>query len=69
MTITIEKRLDSLISDAHEIQKELILARMRRLKTSGRRQAAWQALAEKISAQWDSVSAVDEIAAQREKAW
>jgi hypothetical protein len=67
MAIVLEKRLESLISDVHAIQKELILAKTQRLKRSKRRVEAWAALAEKVSSQWDSVSAVDEIGAQREK--
>jgi hypothetical protein len=69
MAIALEKQLETLISDVHAIQKELILAKTQRLKRSKRRVEAWTALAEKVSLQWDSVSAVDEIGAQREKTW
>ena len=69
MAIALEKRLESLISDVHAIQKELILAKTQRLKRSKRRVEAWTTLAEKVSAQWDSISAVDEIGMQREKRW
>ena len=69
MAIALEKRLDTLISDVHAIQKELILAKMQRLKRSKHRVEKWVALAEKVSAEWDSVSAVDEIVSQREKTW
>ena len=69
MAIVLQKRLETLISDVHAIQKELILAKTQRLKRSKRRVEAWTALAEKVSAKWDSVSAVDEVGAQREKTW
>ncbi|KAF0219517.1 MAG: hypothetical protein FD174_1977 [Geobacteraceae bacterium] len=69
MAIALEKRLETLISDVHAIQKELILAKTQRLKRSKRRVETWTVLAEKVSSQWDSVSAVDEIRAQREKTW
>ena len=69
MAIVLEKRLETLISDVHAIQKELILAKTQRLKRSKRRVDAWRSLAEKVASQWDSISAVDEIGAQREKTW
>jgi hypothetical protein len=69
MAIVLEKRLETLISDVHAIQKELILAKTQRLKRSKRRVEAWTTLAEKVSSQWDSISAVEEIGTQREKTW
>jgi len=63
------KTAGNAISDVHAIQKELVLAKMQRLKRSRRRVEAWTALAEKVSAEWDNVSAVEEIVSQREKAW
>lgn len=69
MAIVLEKRLETLISDVHAIQKELILAKTHRLKRSRRRVESWKALAEKVSSKWDTISAVDEIGAQREKTW
>lgn len=69
MAIALEKRFETLVSDVQAIQKELILAKMQHIKKSRRNQDAWNALSQKVSAAWDSVSAVDEIASQREKQW
>lgn len=69
MAIVLEKRLETLISDVHAIQKEMILAKTQRLKRSKRRVEAWATLAKKVSSQWDSVSADVEIRMQREKTW
>lgn len=69
MASTLEKRFDTLVSDVHAIQKELILSKMQHMKRTRRNQDVWNALSQKISTSWDSVSAVDEIASQREKQW
>jgi hypothetical protein len=51
------------------MQKELILAKMQQIKKTRRNLDAWSLLSQKVSSAWNSVSAVDEIAAQREKQW
>lgn len=67
MAIALAKRFETLVSDVQAIQKELILAKMQQIKKNRRNLDAWNLLAQKVSSAWDSVSAVDEIAAQREK--
>ena len=69
MSGTLQKRLNILVSDVQAIQKELFLSRIGRMQRSRRNLTSWALLRKKVSAAWDSVSAVDEIAAQREKQW
>jgi hypothetical protein len=69
MAIALEKRFEILVSDVQAIQKELILAKMQHIKKTRRSQEIWNSLSQKVSASWDSVSAIDEISSQREKQW
>ena len=69
MSVTLQKRLDTLVSDVQAIQKELFLSGIGRMQRSRRTLTSWAVLRQKVSAAWDSVSAVDEITAQREKKW
>jgi hypothetical protein len=69
MSVTLQKRLDSLVNDVHAIQKELFLSGIGRKRRSRHTLTSWAVLRQKVSASWDSVSAVDEINSQREKQW
>ena len=69
MAIALEKRFETLVSDVQAMQKELILVKMQQIKKTRRNLDAWNLLSQKVSSAWDSVSAVDEIASQREKQW
>lgn len=69
MAIALVKRVETLVSDVQAIQKELILSKMQHIKKTRRSQYAWNSLSQRVSASWDSISAVDEIASQREKQW
>lgn len=69
MAYALEKRLENLICDVYAMQKELIIGRSVHRRRPNQRLLQWEALSAKISLQWDSVSAIDEIAAQREKTW
>jgi len=69
MAIALEKRFETLVSDVQAMQKELILTKMQQIKKSRCTQDAWKALSQKISPLWDTVSAVEEVASQREKHW
>ena len=69
MSVSLQKRLNTLVSDVQAIQKELFLSRIGQIQRSRRTITSWAALSQKVSAAWDSVSAVDEITAQREKKW
>lgn len=69
MSATLEKRLNALVSDVQAIQKELFLSKIGQKHCSRRTLASWSVLRQKISAAWDSVSAVEEINAQRDKQW
>jgi hypothetical protein len=66
---TLDERLDDLVHDIKVIKKELIRDRMGRAGMVQEQTATWVNLGKKVSAQWDAVSAVDEIASQREKRW
>ena len=69
MSVSLQKRLNTLVSDLQAIQKELFLSRIGQIQRSRRTITSWSALSQKVSDAWDSVSAVDEITAQREKKW
>jgi S-adenosylmethionine synthetase len=66
---TLDDRLDDLVHEIKEIKKELIRERITRAGMVKEKPAAWISLGKKVSARWDKVSAVDEIAEQREKRW
>ena len=66
MSVTLKKRFNTLVSDVQALQKELFLSRIGQKHRSSRAIATWAALRQKVSATWDSVSAVDEITSQRE---
>ena len=66
---SLDAKLDCLVHEIREIKKELIRSRMTRVTVSREEDAAWISLGKKVSERWDDVSAVDEISAQREKAW
>lgn len=66
---TLDDRLDGLVHEIKEIKKELIREKITHVGVVRERTATWTALGKKVSAQWDTVSAVDEISAQREKSW
>jgi hypothetical protein len=72
-TALLEKRLKRIERDLSEIQKELLL---RKLKQPRKRQSTkdplkeWEALGKSISAKWKGRrDAVEEIRSQREKSW
>jgi hypothetical protein len=69
MATTLEHKLDALMHEIRDIKKELILDKVTRLTITGPRMHSWKALRKKVSAQWDHVTAVDEIIQQREKTW
>lgn len=69
MSATLQKRLDTLVSDVQAIQKELFFSRISQMQRSNRNLVSWASLSQKVSSSWDSVSAVDEIVSQREKQW
>lgn len=69
MAMALEKRLTVLINDIQTIQKEIVLAKIQQQKGTRRRRNVWDDLGEKVTASWDSVTAVDEISSQREKSW
>jgi hypothetical protein len=70
MSVSLQKRLNTLVSDVQAIQKELFLSRIsQKTQRSRRALTSWAILRQKVSVAWDSVSAVDEITSQREKQW
>jgi HD superfamily phosphodiesterase len=64
---TLDDRLDDLVHEIKEIKKELLREKITRPGLVKEKSAAWISLRKKVSARWDTVSAVDEIADQREK--
>ncbi len=64
---TMENRLENLIHELKELKKDLILQKAGNLKVVHGKAGKWQALADRVSAQWDGVSAVEEVSQQREK--
>ena len=69
MSATLQKRLNALVSDVQAIQKELFLSKIGQRHRTRRTLTSWSVLRQKVSTAWDSVSAVDEIKAQRDKQW
>jgi hypothetical protein len=69
MATTLEHRLDALVHEIRDIKKELILDKVKRLTGTKARMGKWKTLRKKVTAQWDHVSALDEINQQREKSW
>jgi hypothetical protein len=66
---TLDDRLDDLVHEIKEIKKELFREKIIRAGIVKEKSASWVSLGRKVSARWDSVSAGDEIADQREKRW
>lgn len=62
-------KLANLICEIKEIEKELILEKVGKVKTSVQKIKNWEILGGKISDKWDNVSAVEEIRQQRGKLW
>jgi len=69
MAIALEKKFATLVGDIQAIQKELVLSKMQHIKKTRRYQDTWNALSQKVSNSWDSITAVDEVSSQREKKW
>jgi len=67
MSKTFEHRLSDLIHEIKEIKKEIILDKLVRVDGAKGKINKWKTLGDKISSNWDGLSAVDEIAQQREK--
>jgi len=69
MATTLEHRLDALVNEIKDIKKKLILGKVKRLTVQKAGTDKWKTLRKKVTAQWDHVSALDEICQQREKSW
>ncbi len=69
MALALEKKIAALVGDVQAIQKALILNKVLHIKKTRRNLDVWNSLSIKVSASWDSVTAVDEITSQREKQW
>jgi hypothetical protein len=55
------------VHEIKEIKKALISEKMAQAVLVREMTAIWTTLGKEVSAKWDNISAVDEIAAQREK--
>jgi hypothetical protein len=69
MASTLENKLEALIHEIRDIKKEVILDKIAKVSVAKGSIRAWEALGKKVSAQWDGVSATEEIIRQREKTW
>jgi hypothetical protein len=69
MASALENKLEALIHEIRDIKKEVILGKTTKVSVARGSIRAWEALGKKVSAQWDDVSATDEIIRQREKTW
>jgi hypothetical protein len=65
MPHTLENRLGNLMHEIKEIKKELILQKIQKASAGQKRIAAWKILGKKVTAKWDTVSALQEISLQR----
>jgi len=68
MSRKVEDKLASLIHEIKEIKKELILQRVEKIEIEEQRIRKWNDLCKKVSAKWNSISSVEEVRQQREKA-
>lgn len=66
-TSALERRIDSVLHELMEVKKQLLMQNLRTGQRSRKSAIDWKKLGQSVSAAWDNVSAVDEIAAQREK--
>lgn len=64
---TLEHRLINLMREIRELRKDLILQKSAKPGTTRGSLGKWQALGDRVSSQWDHISAVEEVAMQREK--
>ena len=69
MAIALEKQFELLLHDVRTLQKQLVRSKRQHAKTGQITVDRWNLLSRKVSLSWDTVTAVDEIAAQREKQW
>lgn len=69
MAKSLENKLGNLIHEIKEIKKELILQKIEKVGEAKKNIDLWKALGRKVSSKWDHVSALEEIALQREKTW
>ena len=69
MATILEHRLDALVHEIKDMKKELILEKVKRLTVRKAGIDKWKTLRKKVTAQWDHVSALEEICQQREKSW
>jgi hypothetical protein len=67
MSKTFEDRLSNLIHEIKEIRKQIILDKLVKVDAAQTKIDRWKKLGDKVSSNWDSLSATDEIAQQREK--
>ena len=67
MSKTFEDRLSNLIHEIKEIRKQIILDKLVKVNAAQTKIDKWKMLGDKISPNWDALSAADEIAQQREK--
>ena len=67
MSKTFEHRLSDLIHEIKEIKKQIILDKLVKVNAAQTKIDKWKMLGDKISSNWDGLSAVDQIAQQREK--
>ena len=69
MASKLENKLGDLMHEIKEIKKEIILQKVKKADIAHHKISAWKKLADKVSAKWDKISALEEITQQREKSW
>ena len=69
MPSKLENKLGDLMHEIKEIKKEIILQKVKKSDIVRHKISVWKKLADKVSAKWDNISAVEEISQQREKTW
>jgi hypothetical protein len=63
----VNTKLNNLLRDVKDIQKSIILLNQAGKISAKAKTSKWATLGKKISANWQGISAVDEIRRQREK--
>jgi len=67
MEATMEIKLVNLMREIKELKKDLIQQKVASTKGVRSKTNRWQALGNRVSSQWDDISAVEEVLRQREK--
>lgn len=67
MPATIERQLDQLVNEIHNIKRDVILQKVKQDDIPAGKRHQWRLLMGEVSERWDHLSATEEIRLQRDK--